>query len=212
LRTSYQECSRWEEISGAVKTIACLADAAEAPTEVRLLNKSEPLVVGLGCKGDRNALANVISQLSIDPGGQTPICKQLLDIIEQLRDMESELRATNKIAVLIIMTDCESTDGNIIDVLRLLEGLPLQIIIRMCTDENNIIEYWQNINAQLDLDIDVLGQVKTEALVVAENNNWLNYAEPLHRLREFGVVVPAINNLDLRQLSKVEIKILSQIL
>lgn len=110
------------------------------------------------------------------------------------------------------MTDCESTDGNIIDVLKLLEGLPLQIIIRMCTDENHIIEYWQNINAQLDLDIDVLGQVKTEALAVAENNNWLNYAEPLHRLREFGVVVPAINNLDLRQLSKVEIKILSQIL
>lgn len=212
MRNSYQECSRWEEISGAVKTIACLADAAEAPTEIRLLNKAEPVVVGLGNKGDRNALSNVISQLSIDPGGQTPICRQLSDIIEQLRDMEDELRATNKIAVLIIMTDCESTDGNIIDVLKRLEGLPLQIIIRICSDESHITEYWQNINAQLDLDIDVLGQVKTEALVVIENNNWLTYGEALHRLREFGVVVPAINNLDLRQLSKQEIRTLSQIL
>ena len=126
--------------------------------------------------------------------------------------MEAELHATNKIAVLIIMTDCESTDGNLIDVLRRLEGLPLQIIIRICSDESHITEYWQNINAQLDLDIDVLGQVKSEALIVVENNSWLTYGEALHRLREFGVVVPAINNLDLRQLSRQEIKILSQIL
>jgi hypothetical protein len=93
-----------------------------------------------------------------------------------------------------------------------LEGLPLQIIIRICSDEREITEYWQHINAQLDLDIYVLGQVKTEALIVAENNNWLTYAEPLHRLREFGVTVAAINNLDLRQLSKQEIRTIAQIL
>ena len=189
-----------------------LADAAEAPTEIRLLNKAEPLVVGLGSKGDKSDLTNAMAQLSIDPTGQTPLCRQLSDVIEQLRDLEPELRATNKIALLLIMTDCESSDGNIIDVLKLLEGLPLQIIIRICSDEREITEYWQNINAQLDLDISVLGQVKTEALIISENNNWLTYAEPLHRLREFGVMVPAINYLDLRQLSKQEIRTIAQIL
>lgn len=189
-----------------------LADAAEAPTEIRLLNKAEPLVVGLGSKGDKSDLTNAMAQLSIDPTGQTPLCRQLSDVIEQLRDLERELRATNKIALLLIMTDCESSDGNIIDVLKLLEGLPLQIIIRICSDEREITEYWQNINAQLDLDISVLGQVKTEALIISENNNWLTYAEPLHRLREFGVMVPAINYLDLRQLSKQEIRTIAQIL
>ena len=195
-----------------MKTIVSLADAAEAPTEIRLLNKAEPLVVGLGSKGDKSDLTNAMAQLSIDPTGQTPLCRQLSDVIEQLRDLEPELRATNKIALLLIMTDCESSDGNIIDVLKLLEGLPLQIIIRICSDEREITEYWQNINAQLDLDISVLGQVKTEALIISENNNWLTYAEPLHRLREFGVMVPAINYLDLRQLSKQEIRTIAQIL
>jgi hypothetical protein len=192
--------------------IASLADAAETPTEIRMLNKAEPLVVGLGSRVSKSDLAEVMIQLSIEPSGQTPICKQLCDIIEQLRSMESELRATNKIALLIIMTDCDSSDGDIIDVLKPLEGLPLQIIIRMCSDEREITEYWQHINAQLDLDIYVLGEVKAEAVVVAENNSWLTYGEPLHRAREFGLMVPAIDNLDLRQLSKQEIKTVTQIL
>ena len=199
-------------MSGAVKTIACLADAAEAPTEIRLLNKAEPLVVGRGSKGNKSDLGNAMTQLSIDAMGKTPLCKQLSGVVDRLRDLEDELRTADKIALLLIMTDCESSDGNIIDVLKMLEGFPLQIIIRICSHEREINEYWQNVNAQLDLDIYVLGQVKTEALIVAENNNWLTYGEPLHRLREFGVMVPAINNLDSRQLTKQEIRTIAQIL
>lgn len=169
-------------------------------------------MVGRGNQGNGGDLQNAMTQLSIDPIGKTPLCKQLSDIVDQLRDLEDELRAADKIALLLIMTDCESSDGNIIDVLKLLEGLPLQIIIRICSDEREITEYWQNINAQLDLDIYVLGQIKTEAVIVAENNNWLTYGEPLHRLREFGVMVSAINNLDSRQLTKQEIRTITQIL
>ena len=36
--------------------------------------------------------------------------------------MEAELRASGKIALLIIATDGESTDGNVVDMLKPLEG------------------------------------------------------------------------------------------
>ena len=139
------------------------------------------------------------------------MCKQLLDVIEQIRCMEYELRQSGKNALLIIMTDCESTDGNIVDVLKPLEGMPLQIIIRMCTDERAVQEYWHNINAQLDLDIYVLDHMDIEAVEVMENNSWLTYAEPLHRMREFGMI-PALNYLDYRQLTRTEIKSVVELL
>lgn len=195
----------------AVKLLASLAEAAETPTEIRLLNK-EPLVVGLGSRNKISNYSKVMAQLACSPSGQSPICRQLYEISEQLRNMENELRASNKKALLIIMTDCESSDGDIVDVLKPLEGLPLQIIIRICSHEKEIIEHWQHINAQLDLEIYVLQNIKAEADIVTENNSWLTYGEPLHRLREFGVMISAIDKLNLRQLSKLEIRTVAQIL
>ena len=88
----------------------------------------------------------------------------------------------------------------------------MQIIIRMCTDERSVTEYWHNINAQLDLDIYVLDHCDVESVAVMDNNNWLTYAEPLHRMREFGIMVPALNYLNYRQLTRTEIKSVLELL
>ena len=204
-----EECTRYKEVAESTRVIATLAEAAALPTEIRLLNNSDPVIVGVRSNNNNSSSSNlsrVMAQLNQEPSGTTPMCRQLHDIIASLHSMEGDLRSTNKIALLIIMTDCESTDGNIVDVLKPLEGMPLQIVIRMCTDERAVTEYWHNINAQLDLDIYVLDHMDIEAVEVMENNNWLTYAEPLHRMREFGVLVPAINYLDYRQLTRIEIK------
>lgn len=168
-----EECTRYDEVAESTRVIATLAEAAALPTEIRLLNKSDPVIVGVRSNNNNSSnLSRVMAQLSQEPSGTTPMCRQLHDIIASLRSMERELRSTNKIALLIIMTDCESTDGNIVDVLKPLEGMPLQIVIRMCTDERPVTEYWHNINAQLDLDIYVLDHMDIEAAEVMENNNW----------------------------------------
>jgi hypothetical protein len=44
--------------------------------------------------------------------------------------------------------------------------MPVQIIVRMCTEERVVTEYWHGINAQLDLDIYVLDHMDTEAVEV----------------------------------------------
>ena len=209
-----EESTRWDEVVASTRVIANLADLASLPTEIRLLNRSEPVVIGASSSSSSSSsgLVRVLNNLNHEPSGTTPMCKQLLDVIEQLQCMEYELKASGKVAQLIIMTDCETTDGNLVDVLKPLEGMPLQIIIRMCTDERSVTEYWHNINAQLDLDIYVLDHCDVEAVEVMENNNWLTYAEPLHRMREFGIMVPALNHLNYRQLTRTEIKSVLELL
>jgi DNA-binding transcriptional MerR regulator len=208
---SYQVCSRWEEVSESVRIIASLADAAGTPTQVRLLNKANSITVGVDMDNGFN-LSMINKQLEVEPTGLTPICKQIKGVIKKLENMEETLNSLNKIALLIIMTDGESSDGSIVDVLKPLEGLPLQIIIHISTDDRAVTEYWHQVNAQLDLDIYVLDDLEAEAATVGKSNSWLTYGEPLHRLRQFGVMIPAIDILGYRQLSKADITQVAQIL
>ena len=56
----------------------------------------------------------------------------------------------------VIATDGESTYGNLADAMKPLEELPVWVVIRLCTDEDSVVEYWNNIDSQLELDMDVL--------------------------------------------------------
>lgn len=80
--------------------------------------------------------------------------------------------------------------------MRPLQTLPVWVVIRLCTDNKRICDYWNNIDAQLELEIDVLDDISSEAEEVYRVNPWLTYGEPLHRLREFGVAVREMDMLD----------------
>ena len=208
---SFNDFSRWDEVAKAVREIAGLANAAKAPTEIRFLNNSQPIVVGTEeAKGDE--LAIIATQLAVEPHGQTPICAQLLEVIKQVKNMESELRKSQKVALLVIMTDGESSDGSIIETLKALEGFPVQVIVRISTEEKEVVDYWQNINSELDLDIYVLEGYEWESNLVQARNSWLTYGEPLHQIRAFGIAVPGVNTLSYRQLNKENIKSICELL
>jgi len=105
----FEECTRWEEVTSSMNVMVSHADKVGAPMEVRLLNKAQPVTVGEGA--DPAKLAAVRALLATEPSGLTPVCRQILEVIDRIRAMESELVASGKVALLLIITDGESTDG-----------------------------------------------------------------------------------------------------
>ena len=47
--------------------------------------------------------------------------------------------------------------------MRPLEKLPVWVVIRLCTDADDVIEYWNNIDGDLELEMDVLDDIEGEA-------------------------------------------------
>lgn len=189
-------CSRWSELTATLKFHAELAHATGAPTEFRLLNGAPPIMIGDGSEDEDSRLQTFQAILDGSPSGGTPLCRHIREVTEQIRHLAPGLRAAGQKACVVIATDGESSDGDIAQALRPLKDLPAWVVIRLCTDEDRIVQYWNNVDNELELDMDVLDDLCGEAQEVTEHNPWLTYGEPLHRLREFGIPVKELDLLD----------------
>ena len=92
------------------------------------------------------------------PRGGTPLCKHIVEVVNQILPIAGTLRSKGQRAVVVIATDGESSDGDITACLRPLERLPVYLVIRLCTDDPKIVDYWNTIYASLELDMDVLDE------------------------------------------------------
>ena len=129
--------------------------------------------------------------------------------------MKHQLESTGQKIAIIIATDGLPTDSSgtcskyskdeFVTALKSLEGLPVWIVIRLCTDEDDVVEFYNDIDEQLELSIEVLDDFVGEAQEVYEHNKWLNYALPLHRCRELGFEDRVFDLIDERALTKSEI-------
>jgi hypothetical protein len=146
---------------------AGLAKAACAPTEFRLLNGSQPICLGLNDAGEQDRYQSLLAILDQSPSGGTPLCAHIREVIAKIRVMEPQLRANGQKACVIIATDGESSDGDIITAMQPLRALPVWVVVRLCTDEDRIVEYWNNIDSQLEVEMDVLDDLKGEAQEVS---------------------------------------------
>lgn len=189
-------CSRWSELTNTLKFHAELAYSAGAPTEFRLLNCAAPVMIGDGSEGEADRLETLQAIFEGSPSGGTPLCRHIREVTEQIRHLAPGLRAAGQKACVMIATDGESSDGDIAQALRPLKDLPAWVVIRLCTDEDKIVNYWNNVDNELELDMDVLDDLCGEAKEVTEHNPWLTYGEPMHRLREFGIPNKEIDLLD----------------
>lgn len=198
-------CSRWKELTNSLKFHLELSKAGGIPTEFRFLNSSYPLRIGFESTLTQQSYQQMKSILEDgSPGGGTPLCRHIREVTEVVKHYEAQLRANNQVVCLIIATDGEASDGNIADVLRPLKNLPVWIVLRFCTDDEKTIEYWNKLDDDLELNMDVLDDYFGEAEEIHEANPWLNYGEPFHRMREFGVTLKELDKLDESLLSADE--------
>jgi hypothetical protein len=156
-KTKLIRCTRWSELASTLLFHAELSHVAHAPSEFRLLNNAEPVLVGM--PGDNDAFNLVKEVLTDGPGGQTPICAQIREVVAKIAEIEGSLRSNNQRAAVIICTDGQSTDGDVAEAMRPLQELPVWVVVRLCTDADDVIDYWNNVDGELELEMDVRAAV-----------------------------------------------------
>ena len=75
------------------------------------------------------------------------------------------------------MTDGEASDGDVAAAMRPLQELPVWVVVRLCTDDPRIVKYWNDIDSQLEVEIDVIDDLIGEAEEVSKHNAWLTYGK-----------------------------------
>ena len=230
-----EECSRWDEISETVNAHIHLASSLGAPSEFRLLNPPKnggPLVrgphrfrVGYGlntpsqASKDRKRARNIM--LRNDPSGRTPLPDSIREVRRDIIDMLPTLEEEGSKVCIVIATDGQNTNKHncgleiqeeerqedLVAALDSLRGLPVFVVIRLTTDFQPILDFYNDLDKRLDwLDIDVLDDHISEAEEVFEHNPWLTYARPLHRMREMGQDCRYFDLLDERPFCRREVK------
>jgi Mg-chelatase subunit ChlD len=214
------DCSRWAELRDTVSYHAQLAALLEAPTSFRLLNPAYGIEqFGVAERGPEHISEDLRTAIHyigmISPSGVTPLSEHVREISMYVDSMKDQLNRLGQKAVVVIATDGLPTvmgksSQYELDVfkqaLRSLEGLPVWVVIRLCTDDDEVVDFYNNIDNDLELSLDVLDDFVAEAKEVYEHNNWLNYALPLHRMREMGFYHKLFDLIDERPLTRDELQ------
>jgi hypothetical protein len=202
-------CSRWEELASSLLYHAKTAEELHAPTEFRLLNQPmsacpQVVTVGDDAHGSTRAADNVEvvrAMVATPPLGRTPLCAQIRAVEARVRAMAPSLRRTNQRCVLVIASDGAATDGDVAAALSTLQDLPVSVVVRLCTDDDSVVDYWNNVDGDLEIEMDVLDDFSAEATEARAVNGWLAYGQPLHMLREWGTLLKSMDHLDEHVLS-----------
>lgn len=206
-RPQLVKCTRWQELGDALSFVAKMAAYLAAPTEFRLLNPPAQGQQVLQCGvGEPTAeLRAMESMITSAPSARTPLCAQIRAVVERVRAEAPRLRASGKRCIVVIASDGASTDGDVEVALRPLQELPVWVVVRLCTDQEDVVDYWSRIDRDLELEMDVLDDLKGEAQEIAKKNPFVTYGSHLHRLREWGTAAKVLDLLDERLLAPAEL-------
>lgn len=216
-----QRVSRWEELKDTVLYHSEMAATLDSPTVFRLLNEPGPEVGPQEYQIRPGSASDDIRKLGVamdraEPLGMTPLTTHIRQIQEMLHRMAPQLRREGKRVALILATDGLPTDNEgyggeeitneFVQALQSMEGLPIWLVIRLCTDEEKVTEFYNNLDGRFELSLEVLDDFLGEAAEVYQHNKWLNYSLPLHRCRELGYHDRLFDLIDERPLTKGELR------
>lgn len=161
-----------------------------------------PPVFSIGQNGHENISHDVQNAMNIinkvSPSGVTPLTRHIHEIRDSIVNEMLQFLNENgqKVAIIIATDGLPSNDQgisdeyekqNFINSLKSLEGLPVWLVIRLCTSDDSVVDFYNNLDKQLELSVEVLDDFIAEAEEIYRYNPWLNYGLPLHRCREVSV-------------------------
>lgn len=195
-----------------------IAGALVLPARFIALSYSPPLQFSsIAEKGtqfiDREVISTQELISNIKLSGARPFSNRVADVARYVATFADSLRLEGKSVTFVLLTgglpsddfgnETEAEKHRFIQALNKLEGFPVHLIIRICTDEQAVVDFYNGIDNNL-LSIDVLDDYYSEALEVFLRNPWLNYGMVLHRYREMAYN-PILDAIDERKLEVEEV-------
>jgi len=217
-------CTRWSEMQATVEYHAELSGLLEATTVFQLLNHPGdprvPQVFSIAEHGYHEIPNNIETAknavMNCQPNGPTPLAERLLEIQQQITEIAPSLHSKGQKVVIVLATDGLPTDTyggssadaarEFVSILRGLQDYPVWIVVRLCTDDAETCNFYNSLDGELELPLEVLDDHVAESKEVATFNPWLNYGLPIHRTRELGYQHRIFDLLDERPLNKEEVK------
>ena len=111
-----------------------------------------------------------------------------------------------------IVTDGNSTDGSITDIIKELHSYGARILIRLCTDDESVVNYWNDIDKDLEIRLDIVDSYVDEIKEVMQHNRRLKYTKQVHFMRELGVTDHRLDHIDERPLSTNDINYFNRLI
>lgn len=207
-RTKTVTSTRWAELGDSLMFHASVAANLGAPTDFRLLNPpaGSPQNLSIGFGYPREEMKTVQDMVTTNPVGRTPLCAKIREVVQMVAVRQGEFRANGTRALVVIASDGEPSDGNVEAALQPLKDLPVHVVVRLCTDEQNVVDFWAKVDEDLEFPLDVLDDIIGEAEEIHERNPYLAYGLPLHRLREWGCSSVVIDLLDESKLTTAQLQ------
>jgi hypothetical protein len=161
-----------------------------------MLNKLGPVEVGRAAAIDAQSIRALEDAFDESPSGGTPLCRHIHDVVSRIQGMAAGLYSSGQKVSLVIATDGESSDGDLAAAMKPLEQLPVNVVVRLCTDSEQVVNYWNSIDSQLELQLEVLDDLFGEAKEIAKTNPWLTYTDAIQQLRILGSPIKELDLLD----------------
>jgi len=231
-----RKCTRWQEVVHTAMEQARWNVQLGTPCEFFLLNplaRSDTLEEGIdfqvidGSKGDTAAQVQALETMlaSTGPGGITPISDRLRKIHTRIAPQAQELARNVQKVVLVIVTDGlptstysqrsgEADRNELVQELRRLSyGLPMHLVVRLCTNDDSVADFYNAIDDETELELEVVDDMESEAREIwRSGNRWLVYSPLIHRMREGGTLMKLFDLLDERLLDPMEVCLFCQLL
>lgn len=172
-----------------------------------------------------NSLSALARMLDRAPSGPTPLADRLNEIMQRIRQEHAQLSGRDQRVVLVIATDGLPTSAYsgqstahdkqlVVQALkRLGTEFSVYVVIRLATDDDDVVDFYNKVDEELELPLEVLDDFESEAREIRNvGNGWLTYSPLLHKIREGGTFVKLLDLLDERSLTAMELSVVAQLL
>jgi len=229
-------CTRWEEICTMAIEHAKWNSMLGVPAEFHILNPmGDAGTEGIGyvvvdasssnfapSEAERQVQALQSFLQRNQPKGVTPLSKRLTDIRQRIQRERATLLQEGQRVVVVIATDgmpttphsgqsVPSDRSELVAALRALASIDAHIVLRLCTDDQPVVDFYGDIDAEVELSLEVLDDIESEAQELHKKwNGCITYTPLVHKIREGGCFFKVLDILDERPLTRGEIYLLLQ--